>query len=607
MATLQGKTIKDTYKDLLQVSNSNSGVDATLRTIEDGEGTSSALQVSTTNVRVNGSLDVTGSVTGVPHIDYRGNFASETAYVKDDVVVYNGSTYIAKGNTTGNLPTSTSHWGLLASKGDNGVGADGTSISTASINSSGNLILSLSDGSTIDCGTAKGADGIGADGESVQSGSINGSGNLILTLTDGSTINCGLVKGTDGTNGTSVSSASINGSGNLILTLSNGSTIDCGKAKGTDGVDGVDVSSATINSSGNLILTLSNGNTVNCGTAKGADGIGVDGVSVTNATINSSGNLILTLSNGSTIDCGQAQGSSGTAIDSAIAKFLSTGVVINEDSADIDFRVEGNSDQNLIRTDAGNDLVAIGQNPNTTNTWGGDANYKFKGQVKDSLCVESTSGTAKLQLYSSASSNASANLQFYAPQHSSSDLGDYALFVGGSNGEFNLKNQNSGKSIKFNTDTLFPYAPSLMYGLHDPMDLGTAQNKWRDIYCIRAAFNGSDRNLKEDIEALSEAERRVAVKCKGLVKKYRLKDSITRKGEDARIHIGIIAQELQEAFESEGLDAFRYSMIGRDTWYNGIDSNGEFESVKEPKEGYTEVTQYQVRYTELLAFIISAI
>jgi hypothetical protein len=583
MATLQGKTIKDTYKDLLQVSNSNSGVDTTLRTIEDGEGTSSALQVSTTNVKVNGDLDVTGSVTGVPHIDYRGNFSSGTAYAKDDVVVYNGSTYISKGNTTGNLPTSTSHWGLLASKGDDGVGADGTSISTASINSSGNLILSLSDGSTIDCGTAKGADGIGADGVSVQSGSINSSGNLILTLTNGSTINCGLVKGTNG-------------------------------ADGANGVDGVSVSSATINSSGNLILTLSNGNTINCGTAKGADGAngtngtnGANGVSVTNATINSSGNLILTLSNGTSINCGQAQGSSGTIINSGIAKFLSSGVVINENSADIDFRVEGNGDANLIRTDAGNDLVAFGQNPNTSNTWGGSNNYKFKAQARDSLCVQSTSGTAKLQLYSSASSNASANLQWYAPQHADSKLGNYSIFVGASYGEWNLKNEESGRSLKFNTDTFFPYAPSLMFGLHDPMDLGSVTNKWRDIYCNRAAFNGSDRNLKQDIEELSEAEKRVAVKCKGLVRKYRLKDSVTRKGEDARIHIGIIAQELQEVFESEGLDAFRYSMIGRDTWYNGYDSNGEFESVFEPKEGYTEVTQYQVRYTELLAFIISAI
>ena len=50
MAALTGSTIADTYKDLLQVSNSNSGVDATARAVSDGEGTASLLYLSTTEV-----------------------------------------------------------------------------------------------------------------------------------------------------------------------------------------------------------------------------------------------------------------------------------------------------------------------------------------------------------------------------------------------------------------------------------------------------------------------------------------------------------------------------------------------------------------------------
>lgn len=64
MATLSGRHPKDTYKDLLQVSNANAGVDATLRTVEDGEGTSSALQLSTTGAKIVGALEVTGALTG---------------------------------------------------------------------------------------------------------------------------------------------------------------------------------------------------------------------------------------------------------------------------------------------------------------------------------------------------------------------------------------------------------------------------------------------------------------------------------------------------------------------------------------------------------------
>ena len=63
MASLAGKTIQSTYKDLLQVSNSNSGVDGSLKAVEDGEGTSSALQISTSGVKSSGTLTVTGDGT----------------------------------------------------------------------------------------------------------------------------------------------------------------------------------------------------------------------------------------------------------------------------------------------------------------------------------------------------------------------------------------------------------------------------------------------------------------------------------------------------------------------------------------------------------------
>ena len=44
--SLSGKTLANTYKDLLQVDNSNNGVDGTARKVKDGEGTTSALSIS---------------------------------------------------------------------------------------------------------------------------------------------------------------------------------------------------------------------------------------------------------------------------------------------------------------------------------------------------------------------------------------------------------------------------------------------------------------------------------------------------------------------------------------------------------------------------------
>ena len=54
MTALTGKKPKDTYRDLLQVSNANSGIDESLRPIEDGEGTRSALSLSTARVSLAG-------------------------------------------------------------------------------------------------------------------------------------------------------------------------------------------------------------------------------------------------------------------------------------------------------------------------------------------------------------------------------------------------------------------------------------------------------------------------------------------------------------------------------------------------------------------------
>jgi hypothetical protein len=57
----------------------------------------------------------------------RGTYSGATAYVKNDVVLYNGSSFVALGPTTGNAPptlptTSNTYWQLTAIKGTDGTG-----------------------------------------------------------------------------------------------------------------------------------------------------------------------------------------------------------------------------------------------------------------------------------------------------------------------------------------------------------------------------------------------------------------------------------------------------------------------------------------------------
>ena len=125
------------------------------------------------------------------------------------------------------------------------------------------------------------------------------------------------------------------------------------------------------------------------------------------------------------------------------------------------------------------------------------------------------------------------------------------------------------------------------------ISLGAGSNRFDDVYATNGTIQTSDRNDKQDIAELSDAEQRVAIAAKGLLRKFRWKSAVEEKGDEARTHFGIIAQDLQDAFTAEGLDAGDYAMFINTTWTD--EETGE------------ERSRMGVRYSELLAFIISAI
>ena len=142
-------------------------------------------------------------------------------------------------------------------------------------------------------------------------------------------------------------------------------------------------------------------------------------------------------------------------------------------------------------------------------------------------------------------------------------------------------------------NSIMPARPDNQSLRDNATDLGSGSFRFDDIFATNGTIQTSDRNEKQDIEALSDAEQRVAVAAKGLLRKFRWKSAVEEKGDDARIHFGIIAQDVQDAFTAEGLDAGRYAMFISSTWTD--EETGE------------ERTRLGVRYSELLAFIISAI
>lgn len=145
-------------------------------------------------------------------------------------------------------------------------GADGVSVTGAAIDASGDLIVTLSSGGTINAGQAKGDPGGGIDFESSvptvadlpasapygEARYVQADGHLYVFEADGGGpgvdgwTDVGAIRGETGaagaagTDGVSVTGATVNGSGDLVISLSSGSPITAGHVVGAQGAPGSD-------------------------------------------------------------------------------------------------------------------------------------------------------------------------------------------------------------------------------------------------------------------------------------------------------------------------------------------------------------------------------
>lgn len=179
-------------------------------------------------------------------------------------------------------------------------------ITNAGFNKNGDFILTLLDGTDVNVSNvsnSKGKDGTdgkngtngknganGKDGRSITLASVNSESQLVITYSDGSSVNLDKLVGINGIDGVSISNSAINDKGELIITYSNGQICNLGKVVGVDGKNGI--------------------NGIN-----GSDGNngknGQDGISVVKSEINSNGELVVTYSNSVIDNLGKVVGSDG--------------------------------------------------------------------------------------------------------------------------------------------------------------------------------------------------------------------------------------------------------------------------------------------------------
>lgn len=173
-------------------------------------------------------------------------------------------------------------------------------------------------------------------------------------------------------------------------------------------------------------------------------------------------------------------------------------------------------------------------------------------------------------------------------------LRSYSGAAGGDTGSTSLNVRYYGSSAanpRISTQWLCPEGDNTYA-------LGTASVRWSMVYAATGAIQTSDERVKTQIDDIPEAVLRAWGEVR--FQQFKLRDSVAAKGGDAaRLHIGVIAQRVVEAFAAEGLDAREYGLLCHDQWEAEpeiVDDDGVVVA-----HGVEAGDRYSVRYDECLA------
>jgi hypothetical protein len=192
-----------------------------------------------------------------------------------------------------------------------------------------------------------------------------------------------------------------------------------------------------------------------------------------------------------------------------------------------------------------------------------------------------------------------------------------------------LKHYNAGNAIH-------PYNASSNTNRDNAIDLGMSTIRFDDIYATNGTIQTSDQNEKQQIASLTDAEITAAKAISKLFKTFKWNDKVAEKGDAARTHTGVIAQQVEAAMTDVGLDAGDYAFFISTTWWETqtdvpaveaveevLDEDGNviteavegkeaytrtdtYHTLEEAPEGATERNRKGIRYPQLLSFIGAA-
>jgi len=328
-------------------------------------------------------------------------------------------------------------------------------------------------------------------------------------------------------------------------------------------------------------------------------------------------------SNSTYLIVGGDDSSNGRALkftSSASASFNGAVHTINAPSSQGVIALSTSSAERMRIDSSGNLLVghtgSIFNNINATSTVG--TSYSANGEIF--ACSSESSGVMFLNRKSSDGAIATF-------RKDGSTVGSIGVANKGGIERLYIGSEYTGLYFRDQSNAITPANPNGNGTDRDnAIDLGFSSVRFDDIYATNGTIQTSDRNEKENIAPMSDAEITAAKAIGKLFRTFKWKDAVAEKGDAARTHTGVIAQDVQQAMTDAGLDAGNYAFFISSTWWetqtevpaveadeeSGIEAvdaytrTDTYDTAEEAPEGATERTRLGIRYPELLAFVGAA-
>lgn len=131
-----------------------------------------------------------------------------------------------------------------------------------------------------------------------------------------------------------------------------------------------------------------------------------------------------------------------------------------------------------------------------------------------------------------------------------------SLFINCTNGEKVRIRFDSGKVVIIENEAIS--------ATDNVLSCGRSSGRWTQVYAASGSINTSDANEKQSVETYPDE----VLDAWGEVelRQFLFKDAVAKKGDKARIHVGVIAQQVVEAFAKHNVDATKYGLLCYDEW-----------------------------------------